>query len=1435
MHASPSSVYSLTGLQAYGIEDGTYVFMYDQNDTVVSVQLVEPNTTTTDDPSDYQVVPGEPAIPVTDSTLQDDLGMETPMMNAYLPTDTAPPPTSGGQPVYSLTGLQAYGIEDGTYVFMYDQYDTVVSVQLVEPNTTTTDDPSDYQVVPGEPAIPVTDSTLQDDLGMETPMMNAYLPTDTAPPGGDGGGGGDPVTPEVIVEGNFEPGSYVTFLMPDGSVPTTLTARWLDSDGTQKQASVDGNKVYVNGTSQGLTLSVTVSNGDGTFDFMQVVPVEPAAWLDTAGSHQAVGEQGLNVVSFFDGDGDPEGEIAWYSRPYWAYESDSGIFTSTPEIRYLNLEIGADELPVDPRLELSTANAEFRINDGINTQYLSAAYYDTESVHSFSASTEHLTFAIGADGYTAEFDIQLVIDGELVGEARTLTVHFDHLAPQGRIHVMDDADISGFDTLETAALFTELDLAGTAVFVDFSEGVRSGGGWAASFNPGGTPASAHVSSWLNSPTGDVASAVWVRISEGSSFHGSDPGEWVNFSAVEWTGDYLFDAAIVVSDAEDAEFVFKRPVNVHDVTASPAEVTATTFDQDFVITGTHWPGVLRLEGDVFEIDAYRLTDYGVPALDSANLTWSNVLFNELTGVFEATVTFHAEAVAGLTSEQIANIGAHVTAQSISQTIVDTTSTMLVDRAGNLFDGNITDPTVVITPTSLTGVLYEPATGTGGRDNLDLTALGGGTEVQVEYASVYSGTDVFLIADFSIYGLSGGGNWFEGGDSKGHEVDLAGSGAGNSIAGGVWTNDTVSYESVAYDVSGVSVNLSATPVTNGGDTRDWIEVTRAEGSDYITGIEFFVGSNADDTISGTAGFEILAGNDGDDVVTGNGSASAATGGDLLVGGSGVTDTLIGSSGVVDILVDIDGGTLQGRETPWQSGDSQSESDHDVFVVRDSATINNFALSSDQAHLSGRSNFAADRITFALNTTAVVMAALDYYSPGHGLYATDPQFLITAEVEAWTKQFVKERLSIEQSVVGNDLVLTLTDGFTDWGDVTLAGVAATLGANGDGAQVIRLDKYEASQFDTIDYAAIKLSATETGGQAQMVAENVIRDFLEHDLLSGEEIHVPIALESVIAGTIGDTAPGRVMAASLGLLDTESREFVPGYADQDLLGGLGNDRYKFVVQNFSEESGGVAGDAGRDTVLDVGGADNVWLGAATIADITVEAFRAGREQSANSLRIDYEQHGADGLTNQGSIQWLGAFRDGGRTALETITVSGGDTNADGVVDQDDELVSYSVARADYDLAVFDGSASFDPTVPETIVAGRSFVVDTSGDTNWIVAGNRGDVDILRISGVQATGEVSDVRIWGFEAGDVVDISQWLADNAVYFADLPTGPITNATEHEIWSSSLDDNGVFTDTAHEKSLAIFSDAVEGDTPVHLTTIYFMDLEESLDSVVLYAG
>ncbi len=52
MHASPSSVYSLTGLQAYGIEDGTYVFMYDQNDTVVSVQLVEPNTTTTDDPSD---------------------------------------------------------------------------------------------------------------------------------------------------------------------------------------------------------------------------------------------------------------------------------------------------------------------------------------------------------------------------------------------------------------------------------------------------------------------------------------------------------------------------------------------------------------------------------------------------------------------------------------------------------------------------------------------------------------------------------------------------------------------------------------------------------------------------------------------------------------------------------------------------------------------------------------------------------------------------------------------------------------------------------------------------------------------------------------------------------------------------------------------------------------------------------------------------------------------------------------------------------------------------------------------------------------------------------------------------------------------------------------------------------------------------------------
>ena len=1348
------------------------------------------------------------------------------MSHTYVFDLTANKFESGTWPVESgFYGISRNGTDSGWLYQRMDQID----------NGNGTFDYVPLDPAAGPTAVPDSDSLALDlsSLYIEGVSSTHYVAIMDSPPDG------------VIVEGNVEPGSSVTFLMPDGSVPTTVTGAWLDSNGERVgEPDFDGNRVYIYADTQGLTLSVIVSDGIEFLTFEQVMPAEPyvhAFWL---GAHGEYGEQGLPVYAIVDGANPLAAEISWSSRVHWAQWGDD--FTSTPGVDWMDFQIAGGWLGLDPSLDLSGATAQFRIDDGSSATYVNATMgRGPTSTQTFQGYLRELSFDVGADGDSVEFDVQLVINDQPVGDPKTLTVTFDHSAPQGHIHAMDAADISSFDKLETAALFFTLDAAKTAVFVDFNEVVRVGGGWLDMWGLG-AQADEMGRSWFSSPTGDTVSAVWVRLPEGNDSYYGVPGDWVNLSAADYPGDYVFDAAIVLSDALDAEFVFKKPVNVQDVTASAPVETGTTFYQDFVITGYDGLGVRELEGDVFNIGVWdrmfvgeydpSIGDYSVPALDSINLTWSSVSLNELTGEFQATVTLHAEHLEGLTLAQIANLKAVVTAQSISQTVVDMTSTMLVDRAGNLFDGNITDPTVVITPTSLTDVVYEPATGTGGWDTLDLTALGGGTEVQVEYASVYSGSDVFLIADFSSYVLSARDNWFEGGDSKGHVVYLEGSGFGNSIAGGAWINDGVTYEYVASGVGGVSVNLSATPVTNDGDTRDWIEVTRAEGVDYITGIEFFGGSNAADTISGTAGFEILGGNGGDDVVTGNGSASAATGGDLLVGGSGVADTLIGSSDVVDILVDIDGGTMQGRDTAWQSGDSQSKSDHDVFVVRDSATINNFALSSDQAHLSGRSNQVADRITFALSTTAVVMAALDYYNPAHGLNATDPDFLMTADVEASTKRFVKERLSVEQSVVGDDLVLTLTDGTNNWGDVTLAGVAATLGTSGGGAQVIRLDKYEASRFDTIDYAAEELSATETGAEARMVAENMIREFLEDNILSGDEIHVPIALESVIAGTVGDTAPGKVMAASLGLLETDNLEFVPGYADQDLLGGRGNDRYKFVVQNFSEESGGIAGDAGSDTVLDVGGADNVWLGAATIDDLTVEAFRAGREKSANSLWIDYEQHDANGLVNQGNIKWLGAFRDGGRTALETITVSGGDTNNDGFVDQADALVSYAVARADYDLAVFDGSASFDPAVPETVVeAGRSFVVDASGDSNWIVAGNHGDTDILRISGVQAAGEVGDVRIWGFGAGDVVDVSAWLADNAAYFTDSPMGPITTGEQYATWAVSLDENLVVTDTADEKSFAVYSDAVGGATPVHLATIYFMDLEESVDSVVLYAG
>ena len=976
-------------------------------------------------------------------------------------------------------------------------------------------------------------------------------------------------------------------------------------------------------------------------------------------------------------------------------------------------------------------------------------------------------------------------------------------------------------TLPMDGILSDLLSAGSAHQLHFSEPVHFSAVFGApSVDTWTVPSLTSIQeSLVSSPTGSEITGVWLHVPMGDEGY----GEWINLHNNDYPpgtplSGWRFDGVILTTADSDAEFAFNRPLNVQSVTAGTPDTTTdpTVYSQSFTVDGIGGNGFRGLEGMVQDLDVnYFMVDVsGTPTafLTGATITWENIVRNDLNSEVSATLTFEATKGTALSVDEIAALTLAVNVGSITQTIIDITSTGLSDDAGNLFDGDRRDPTVYLDTTSASDVFYKPATGTGGSDLLDVTALGGGLYVDSALGLVVDGTKQYLIADFTRIGMDGEGSFFEGGDASYHAVSMSGTGGNNELAGGASTLDWVSFEDI--DVTGgngITVNLSgATGTAPSGDTRDWISVglPTAGTTDYIVGFEHLTGSSADDTITGTAGFEILEGAGGGDTITGDGSGSA-TGGDLLVGGgsgSG-TDTLIGTSGFSDILVDLDGAVMEGRTTAWATTDGQQDSDHDVFVVRDAATINNFALSTDQAHLSGRSQLAADRITFALDTAAVISAALAVYPlTGHPVDPLSADFEYTDEIKANVMKWVKDDLSVVSTDDGTDLTLTLTDGTATWGSAVLTGVASTLGTSFD-AQVVRLDKYESSRFDLVGYAAEELSSTEDTAQEQAAAERLIRNFLENNLLSGSEIHIPIALEAVEAGTIGDSTPGKVLAAAAGLLDSEDRLFVPGYGDQDLLGGRGSDRYKFVVQDFTEEAG-VAGDAGRDTVIDIGGVDDVYLGAALINDLHIEAFRAGREQSSNSLRIDYEQtttlDGGGTLINNGSIEWLGAFRDGGRTALETITV-GADTNTDGVADTD---VTYSLAQADYDVTGF----TYTPTGgggAYSADAGRSFVVDASSSGEWIVAGDRGETDYVRITGTHDHGP-GEVRIWGFDtATDVIDITAWLSANSISEAGLS----------------------YTRDSGNDAITLFDQATGG---LELATIYFMDWDgpEQLDQVML---
>jgi Ca2+-binding RTX toxin-like protein len=228
--------------------------------------------------------------------------------------------------------------------------------------------------------------------------------------------------------------------------------------------------------------------------------------------------------------------------------------------------------------------------------------------------------------------------------------------------------------------------------------------------------------------------------------------------------------------------------------------------------------------------------------------------------------------------------------------------LYGGAGNdTFDGGAGSDTVFYSESPVTsGVTANLATGTSSNAQLgsDTFVLASGLSTVenltgTRYADSFTGDDgpnqlTGVLGDDTLTGAGGndilvadgGTDTMSGGD--GNDLLEPGTGDDASVAGGAGS-DTLSYFDVATG-GGIVLDVTAGTVTGGG------------GTDSFTGMETYVGSPQDDTLTGGSGVDILLGGAGSDHLLGNG------GNDTLTGNAG-NDSIDGGANhdVVSYLTD------------------------------------------------------------------------------------------------------------------------------------------------------------------------------------------------------------------------------------------------------------------------------------------------------------------------------------------------------------------------------------------------------------------------------------------------------------------------------------------------------------------------------------------------------
>ncbi|MGH6690301.1 MAG: beta strand repeat-containing protein [Gammaproteobacteria bacterium] len=283
---------------------------------------------------------------------------------------------------------------------------------------------------------------------------------------------------------------------------------------------------------------------------------------------------------------------------------------------------------------------------------------------------------------------------------------------------------------------------------------------------------------------------------------------------------------------------------------------------------------------------------------------------------------------------------------------------------------------------------------------LENLGEGTDTVQTSLNTYTlpATDVENLTFIGVGNFTGTGNDLANTINGGAGDDTLNGGLGNDtlngaagngiLTGGLGDDDvnggadndrlvaTVGDGNDAYS-GGTGIDTYDLSATAAGAIVTTASSTSAEtGTDTLAGIESFIGSQGDDTITGNGSVNVIDGQGGNDTISGGGGADTLIGGlgnDTLIGGAG-NDNLFGGAGDDTVVYVIGGGanTVDGGTGSDTLSITGTGGNNTLDVIFDGTVLTNFeggtvtGVESITADLLG----GVDRLTYAGTTADVTV---------------------------------------------------------------------------------------------------------------------------------------------------------------------------------------------------------------------------------------------------------------------------------------------------------------------------------------------------------------------------------------------------------------------------------------------------------------------------------